>query len=157
MMDQSALVRELRRARAALVESVGGLPDDAFVRRPPGDEWSVLDVLRHIPDVDRHWLEQALAIHDDATHVFVHFDDERWKRENRDRGEVAPGAVLEMVNRTHETTVQQLLMLSAEDLDRPGRHPRGIPYTVRDVFLRFPAHDRNHAGQIAEIRARIGV
>jgi DinB superfamily len=47
---------------------------------PPG-EWSVVEILSHLVDVDRHWLREALAIRDDSDHVFVHFDDERWKED----------------------------------------------------------------------------
>lgn len=150
------LAERIRDARGRLIEQIDGLTDQALRARPDPEEWSIVEVLAHLPNVDRHWLAQALAIRDNPEHLFVHFDDDRWKREHPDvRGEPL-NVVLQAMHAAHDTVLTTLSQMSDTDLQRTARHPRGIPYTVRDVFLRYPAHDESHAQQIAGIRRRLG-
>ena len=153
--DAADLIERIRDGRRRLLEETRGISDETLRTRPNAEEWSVIEVLTHLPDVDRHWLAQALAIRDNPDHLFVHFDDDRWKREHPDARSTPRAAVLQAMQAAHETVLATLAQLDADDLSRTARHPRGIPYTVRDVFLRYPAHDENHANQIAGIRTRI--
>jgi uncharacterized damage-inducible protein DinB len=149
------LATHLRATRAALLNQIEGLTDTELRQCPPNGDWSIIEVLAHLVDVDVHWLAQAQAIHRDPAHLFIHFDDERWKREHP---EVRLTPHLELVQRlaaSHRTVVDTLAALTPQDLARPGRHPRGIPYTVRDVFLRYPAHDQGHTAQIEAIRRQL--
>jgi uncharacterized damage-inducible protein DinB len=149
------LIERIRNGRRRLIEQTGDLSDEALRTRSDTEEWSVIEVLAHLPDVDRHWLAQALAIRDNPDHVFVHFDDDRWKRGHPDVRSEPLAAVLQSMQAAHEAVLATLAQLDDDDLQRTARHPRGIPYTVRDVFLRYPAHDENHANQIAGIRKRL--
>jgi uncharacterized damage-inducible protein DinB len=153
--DAVELAERIRESRRRLVEQIGVLTDEALRTRPDDREWSIVEVLAHLPDVDRHWLAQALAIRADPEHTFVHFDDERWKIEHPDVRSEPLDAVLQAMQAAHETVLATLAQLDGDDLGRTARHPRGIPYAVRDVFLRYPAHDENHANQIAGIRSRL--
>jgi uncharacterized damage-inducible protein DinB len=155
--DAAGLIERIRDGRGRLLEQTRGLSDGALRTRPDAEEWSIVEVLAHLPDVDQHWLAQALAIRDNPEHLFVHFDDDRWKREHLDVRSAPLPAVLQAMQSAHDTVLATLAQLDADDLDRTARHPRDIPYTVRDVFLRYPAHDENHANQIAGIRQRLSV
>ncbi len=90
------------------------------------------------------------------SHVFAHFDDERWKAENLTVREIPLPDVLDDVAASHREVTDTLSRLSEEDLERTGLHPRRGRYSVRDVFRRFATHDRNHAEQIESIRRRVG-
>ena len=104
----------------------------------------------HLVDVDRHWLHEALAIRDDTDHVFVHFDDERWKADHPDAREESLESVPASPAESHAAVIAALEGMSEGDLNRAGHHPtRGHPYTAADVFERYVAHDANHAAQIA--------
>jgi uncharacterized damage-inducible protein DinB len=152
----AALVRTLTDSRHRLLGTINGVSDADLRRRPADDEWSMIEVLAHLADVEAHWLGQALAIRDDPEHLFVHFDDERWKREHPAVRDEPPAQVLARVERAHRAVLETLAGLTPHDLDRAGRHPRGAPYTVREVFRRYAAHDENHTAQLAAIRARLG-
>ena len=154
--ESSQLVSAIRAGRAHLLAACAGLTDEALRLRPSEDEWSIIEVVAHLADVDRHWLGQALAIRDNAQHIFVHFDDERWKAEHLDVRQQPVAEILLRTGATHETVLRALSHLSDADLRRAAKHPRGVTYTVGDVFLRYVRHDENHAEQIAAIRARIG-
>jgi hypothetical protein len=92
---------------------------------------------------------------DKSGHMLVYFDDEAWKQEHANVRNVALVEVLARLKQSHEAVLRHLASMSAADLDAPGMHPRGIHYTVRDVFLRLPTHDENHTRQIEEIVASI--
>ncbi len=152
-----ALVQELKVSREELRRQAVGPPPSALSTRPANDEWSIIEVLTHLIDVDEHWLTQALAIRDDSEHTFVHFDDERWKREHPDVRQQQIEDIERELTNSHTRVIDSISRMTEDELVRQGKHPRGIPYAVRDVFSRYPAHDRNHTEQIKSIRSRLGL
>jgi uncharacterized damage-inducible protein DinB len=156
MMDGTELADELARARADLIRASEGMAASQLRLRPHDEEWSIIEVLAHLIDVDRHWLGQALAIHQNPDHLFVHFDDHRWKRAHAHVRETPVAEVMRALEQSHRVVVGTLAGLDPADLARTGRHPRGEPYTVADVFRRYVAHDRAHTEQLASIRQRLG-
>ena len=124
-------------------------------RRPAEDQWSIIEVLAHLVDVDYHWLQQALAIRDNPGHAFIHFDDARWKLEHPQVRDVPLSQVMEALQESHRAVVQTLAELRSEDLERVGKHPRGTRYSVGDVFNRYLHHDQCHTEQIASIREQV--
>ena len=156
MADAQQLANELRVARQRVLDAAAGLSDDDARARPADDEWSVIEVLAHLVDVDRHWLEQALLLRDVPGHVFVQFDDERWKQEHPDARQLSMSDVRTRLAESHEAVLLALRQITPEMLETRGLHPRGHPYRVKDVFRLYPDHDHNHAGQIRSIRTRLG-
>src|SRR3954452_10351565 len=76
------LSKRMRASRRALIAAAEGVPAARLVARPSDDAWSVVEVLAHLIDVDYHYLSQAVAIRDGKDHLFVGFDDARWKAEH---------------------------------------------------------------------------
>jgi uncharacterized damage-inducible protein DinB len=151
MTGADELGEMLRVSRQALLNAASGISPERAARRPADGEWSVLEVLAHLVDVDYHWATQALAMRDNPQHMFVGFDDDAWKNEHADIRETPLTVVLALLNESHASVLFHLASMGDADLNAPGLHPRAIPYTVRDVFLRYPAHDENHTRQIREI------
>jgi uncharacterized damage-inducible protein DinB len=145
------LTESLRAARRRLLTLVEGLTQDEALRRPSRDEWSIIEILAHLIEVDRFYLSQALAMRDGPDHLLSYFDDEAWKRQHSGIGTTPLAEVIAGMQRSHTEVLQAVTAMSEEELSRPGRHPRGIPYTVRDVMLRLPAHDENHEQQILSL------
>jgi uncharacterized damage-inducible protein DinB len=129
-------------------------PERAAQRLGDG-EWSVLEVLAHLVATDHHYVSEALAMRDKPGHMLVHFDDAAWKSEHENIRDMPLAGVVESLTESHATVLRHLQTMSDADLDTLGTHPRGIPYTVRDVFLRLPQHDENHTRQIQEIVAAL--
>jgi len=132
-----------------------GASGERLVRRPSADEWSVLEVLAHLIDVDYHYLAQAEAIHRGRDHLFVRFDDARWKAEHGSIGAASLAKILGELEKSHGAVVEGLSRISDAELNRTGRRDDGTPYTVRQVFERFPRHDENHTRQIRDILAAV--
>ena len=123
--------------------------------RPAAGEWCVLEVLAHLVDCDYHYAAEATAMSDGPNHMLVYFDDNAWKAEHGNIRETAFAEILASLAASHEYVLGLLASMSEADLDLPGLHPHGIPYTVRNVFLRWPQHEENHTRQIEEILAAI--
>ena len=151
------LCAELSSARRRFLEASHGLSDANSHRRPTGDQWSVIEVLAHMIDVDDYYLGQALLLRDRPGAAFSYFDDEAWKRLYPLPDGFEPDDVLHRLDASHRRVLAAASALTDEELARPGVHPRGIPYTVHDVLLRFVAHDENHQRQVEEIRRRLSV
>lgn len=155
MPSKEELIRQLAGTRKAILHEALAVPADLVSRRPTNEEWSVLEVVAHLIDVDHHWLTQAASMRDHPDYLFVPFDDARWKAEHHDILTRPFDQVLKDVEQSHREVLSVLLKMTEEELDREGRHPRGIHYTVRDVLQRYPPHDENHLAQIRSIRQSI--
>ena len=149
------LTETLKASRGALLAAAYGVTHERAVMRPSEGEWSVLEVFAHFVDCDYHYALQALAMRDNPNHMLVHFDDVVWKAEHADIRDTPFANIVARLHESHESVLYHLASMSDDDLDSPGLHPRGIPYSVRQVFLRYPQHDENHTRQIQEILAAI--
>jgi uncharacterized damage-inducible protein DinB len=157
MKTGDELIQELKASREELRRQADGLPPFALRQRSNEEEWSIIEVLAHLIDVDNHWLDEALAIRDDSDHTFVGFDDDRWKREHPTVRQEAINDTERQLTLSHERVIQTLSLMTDDELERQGKHPRGIPYAVKEVFLRYPGHDRNHTEQIKSIKEHINL
>ena len=147
------LAKRLRASRRALMTAAEGAPTARLIARPAEGEWSVIEVLAHLIDVDYHYLGQAMAIRDGTDHLYVGFDDARWKAEHPDDRERSLAEILGSLEKSHTAVLENVVLQTLPLLDREGRHATRGVYTVRDVFERIPVHDENHARQILEILA----
>jgi hypothetical protein len=149
------LAELLKTTRRAILQQVAGLSHERAVTRPSQGEWCVLEVLAHFIDTDYNYTAEALAMRNGPNHMLVYFDDTAWRQKHAGIRETPVAEILASLAVSHEHVLGILASMSDDDLDAPGLHPRGIPYTVRDIFLRLPIHDENHARQVEEIVAAI--
>src|SRR6266498_3790555 len=143
-----AIEEALRRARQKLVNSVSDIPAEIVRQRPSNTDWSILEVLSHLVDVDYFYLGEALAMKNQANYGFRYFDDEDWKRRHPTVPKETVAEILVRLQESQQAVLEALKDMSVEDLARQGKHPRGISYSVGQVFLRFLSHDANHENQI---------
>jgi uncharacterized damage-inducible protein DinB len=151
--DVQDLTKRIRASRRALMSAAEEASGERLVKRPSEGEWSVLEILAHLVDVDYHYLAQAQGIHKGPDYTFVRFDDDRWKAEHANVREEPFARLLGELETSHKTVLDALSRISDAELRRTGKRPDGSPLTVRDVFERMPAHDENHTKQIREILA----
>ncbi|OGO49642.1 MAG: hypothetical protein A2148_12295 [Chloroflexi bacterium RBG_16_68_14] len=152
------LVDDLRNARSELLAACQDVPEADLHRRPPSTSsgqaggWAIIELLAHLPDVDRYYLSQAQAIRDAPGHAFVSFDEEAWQRDNADAIERDARAVKLAMAAAHEEVVRWTRSLMPEELDRAGGHPKRGSITVRELIQRIANHDRTHTEQVRSIR-----
>ena len=151
-MTDNALVDQLKSTRARFLEAVQDVSDAEAKQRPAGDEWSIIEVLAHMIDVDDYYLGQASQVRDQPGAAFTYFDDAAWKLAHPSPEEFELKVVLQELNASHQRVLAGAAALTSEDLRHLVVHPRGIPYTARDILLRFSPHDDNHRKQIIVLR-----
>lgn len=156
------LVDELKNARSDLLTACQDVSDAGLRRRPPEPSaetperaWAIIELLAHLPDVDRYYLDQARRLRDVPGHQFAYFDEEAWARENANAIEREANGVRLAMSVAHEEVVRWTRSLTPEELDRAGGHPRRGSITVREMVQRIANHDRAHIDQVIAIRASL--
>ena len=149
------LVDDLRNARSELLVACQDVSDADLRRRPDASGWAIIELLAHLPDVDRYYLSQAKKLRDVPGHTFVYFDDQAWARENAGAIDRDRRAVKLAMAGAHEEVVRWAGSLTPEELDRAGGHPRRGTITVREMIQRIAKHDRTHTEQVRALRASL--
>ena len=146
------LVDDLRNARSELLTACQDVSDADLHRRPQDGGWAIIELLAHLPDVDRYYLSQAQAIRDVPGLQFVSFDEEAWQREHADAIERDSHAVKLAMAAAHEEVVRWAQSLTPDELERQGGHPKRAWISVREMIQRIANHDRTHTEQVRDIR-----
>jgi uncharacterized damage-inducible protein DinB len=147
-------VDELRNARSELLTACQNVSDEDLRRRPDGG-WAIIELLAHLPDVDRYYLSEAQNLRDVPGHTFVYFDEDGWARDNADAIDRDPRAVRRSMAVAHDEVVRWTRALTPEELDRAGGHPRRGSITVREMIERIANHDRTHTKELSAITHRL--
>jgi uncharacterized damage-inducible protein DinB len=155
-MRATDIAESIRQARAAFWASIEGLSQEDMRRRPAARDWSIAEILGHLPEADYFYLQQALMGRNLLVHALEYFDDIRWRAEYPTPESVDIDRCLARMQRSHGSALTVVSGLDDEELSRPIAHRRGIPYSVADVFLRLSDHDGVHAAQVWDIRTALG-
>jgi uncharacterized damage-inducible protein DinB len=142
---------------ANLRAALKGLDSGAFNRRPPGDDWSIRDVVMHVTDAElvrAASLRFVMALEEP---VVPAWDDTLFKRKLHYLFRDAELAltVLQTVRFSNAELLQQL---DAQSWERAGtRADDGSSTTLRELMGRAVGHDANHIAQIEAMREALGV
>ncbi len=127
-----------------------GIPSGRWKRRPAPDEWSPLEVVCHLRDVEREVnlprLEKVLR---ETNPFIVGMDTDPWAEE---RGYARQDglAALREFNQARLRTLSLLTDLSVEAWARPARHAIFGPTTLQELVGFIAEHDRIHVRQTWE-------
>lgn len=120
------------------------LPEALLSRRPAPGEWSVLECLSHIIDVERVF-QSRLQVFMDGLESFPAF--------NPDAGDAlqaagrSPQDVAAEFADLRRASLQAIGNLQPSDLRSITRHPELGPVTLEQMLNEWPAHDLNHTVQ----------
>ncbi len=118
-----------------------GLSQDELAYRPAPEEWSILEILHHIGELEELRLRRIHAMLADTDPVL------------EARGELSPVPVADpqlLLDRWLTARAELLSLgraLDESQLDRPGKHPLFGPTSPRDQFQKSEPHARNHLEQ----------
>lgn len=155
-MPDTELLYRLEAGRRELLEACLGLTDAQLRQRPAPDAWAVIEVLAHLPDADRGWVASVDRMVREDNPTLQGFDDAAWKAAHPDVLQWPAEQVFKDLQASHQQAVEQVLRLTDAELARPGMGRRG-PTSVRELIGRYSGHDVNHANQVREIRAALGI
>lgn len=131
--------------------AIDGLDAAAFSRRPPGEDWSIRDVVMHLADAELVGAVRfRLAIAEERPTLPV-YDQELWKRRLhylfRD-----PEFALSLFQQTRFSTAELLQQCGAGVWQREAHHPERGVMTVADLLELYAAHPEEHAAQVVTFR-----
>lgn len=136
---------------ATIRRAIDGLDAAAFSRRPPGEDWSIRDIVVHLADAELVGAVRfRLSIAEERPQLPV-YDHELWKRRLhylfRD-----PEFALSSFQTTRYGTAELLQQCSADVWQREAVHPERGVMTVADLLELYALHAQEHAAQVAAFR-----
>lgn len=147
---KSWLMKALRETAHAMESLLWALDEDVLDRRPDAAEWSCRDLVSHMTEMERRyidWLERIVRLDDPAIAAF-------------DGDSVAPEIPVEEQN-VFETmdefetlrrqSVYLLWSLDDADWERRGVHPYLGPLTLMQVAREMNEHDLSHLWQLRRL------
>ena len=139
------------RGPALVREALAGTGPATLNRRPPGEDWSMRDVVIHLADSELVGAVRIrLALAGDEPDLPV-YDQEAWKRKLlyvfRD-----PEAALSAFQQTRYGTAELLRECSPEAWERTANHPQIGVVTVADLMVFGADHAEDHAAQLRAMR-----
>lgn len=152
--ENPGLLCDLLAARAELLKSLQGLREDTARKRPEPEEWSTVEVLQHVADIDQLMVLRFVEIQAGRPDL-PKYDLADWEGARREaEREGLPGVLLRLGTARQEV-LQAVSSLSQADLQKAGRHYRYGPMTTLQLVELLLRHDRDHAEQIAKTRATV--
>ncbi|MGH2607667.1 MAG: DinB family protein [Tepidiformaceae bacterium] len=137
---------------ALVRQAIDGIDAGLLNRRPPGDDWSIRDVVLHLSDVELVGAVRIrLALAEESPPMPM-YEQEAWKRRLqylwRD-----PEAALGLFQQTRYATAEILEHCGVEAWQRTTIHPERGLLTVSDLVGTSVDHVTGHVAQIGNARA----
>jgi len=151
--ERSTLIDYLRAQRLTLRMKCADLDAGQMARRSvPPSTMSLLGLIRHMADVERHWFRRVMA-GEDAPRRFSSDED----REGAWSGAVAdPGVVTQAWSAWEEEIgFAERFVSDTVDLDAVGRMSDGKTLQLREVLVHMIEEYARHCGHADLIRERI--
>lgn len=151
--ERETLLDYLGSYRLTLEMKCAGLDPEQLARRsvPPSD-LSLLGLVRHLADVERHWFRRVLA-GEGTRHIFRTEDD----RDAAFEGAVGDAAAVEAAWTAWrgEVAFAERFVEGAPSLDVSGEMADGKRITLREVLVHMLEEYARHCGHADLLRERI--
>ncbi len=118
-------------------------PAELLARKPAPTEWSALECLQHIIDVEAMYQFRVRAFLDGRDFPAFDPDREGTPLEAAPR----PSDLAAKFAHLREESLSSLAALTPADLERKSRHAELGPVTLREMVNAWVAHDLNHTVQ----------
>jgi uncharacterized damage-inducible protein DinB len=147
--ERSTLLEYLRRYRLTLEMKCADLDAEQLARRSvPPSTMSLLGLVRHLAEVERHWFRREMA-RPDAPSLYCSEED----RDGDWNGAVAEPDVVDEAWRTWRTEVAFAEQFVADTADLGTLGATGVP--LRDVLVHMIEEYARHCGHADLLRERI--
>jgi uncharacterized damage-inducible protein DinB len=145
----------LEKTRTKLFEAIGGLTEEQMRRRPGPGRWSVAEIMAHLPVWERQMLREADSLRQMAGQA-VSFPSEAEREEAAGRGHrlPPPGIVHDLVAARWDT-LTFLDRLTAQELDRRGRHQAMGELTVARILTVIAEYEEEQVGRILRLQEEL--
>ncbi len=132
-------------------QAVTGIDAGLLNRRPPGDDWSIRDVIIHLSDAELLGAVRIRLALAEASPPMPMYEQDLWKRRLqylwRD-----PELALSLFQQTRYATAEILEQCGVEAWQRTIIHPDRGSLTVADLVASYVDHVQEHVAQIEAAR-----
>ena len=152
--QRAKLVKQYAAGYDEVVRALEGFPAGKLTARPFRGKWTAAELVHHLADAEMTAAIRLRRLLVEERPVIYGYDQEAFATRLRyNERDIAPA--LEAFRAARATTVQILEAMTADDWTRQAWHTeRGVFGTERLLEL-TAAHARNHAAQIARLRAAV--
>lgn len=140
-------VKVLGKTARALGRLLGRTPRPLFGRRPKPGEWSPVEVLAHLADVEVASAFRIRKIVSEPRPVLTPFDQEAWATALRYRRR-DPRDLVRTFRAVRESNLSILRSLAPAQRRRVGVHSEYGPIRLDQLAAHLADHDLNHLNQI---------
>jgi len=147
--------RKMVEARIEFIGQLAKFSAGELATRPGEDEWSPLQLAHHLYVADGLALEQMQTVQDEDNPLVTNLDEETPRRTRASAPPASLNAVLAGMAARREEIFEYLATLPAVSWERPFRHPSWGQLKFYQMVNILPVHDRMHAQQLVDIKAKI--
>lgn len=139
------------RGPALVREALAGTGPVTLNRRPPGEDWSMRDVVLHLADAELVRAVQVRLALVGGEPALPAIDPDPWKRRLlyvfRD-----PEAALSAFQQVRYGSAELLRECAPDAWERSGQHPEFGTVSVAELVAHAAAHDEEHVAQLRALR-----
>ncbi len=148
--SSTSVVTILRATPAALAALTDGLPPSTYTKRPKSNEWSLIEILCHLRDVEQEvHLPRVQKILDEKDPFLPGMVTDSWAEEREYICQDGPSA-LEAFTQTRKQALKLFDNINPEHWNQPARHAIFGPTDLRELVGIHAGHDRLHIQQLYE-------
>ena len=145
------LQQDLRSGRDAILAAVEGVSEVEAHQIPEPGEWTVVQLVAHVTELQPFWVSQAVLITqvDDPQITRTAVENDERLAAVTDHSQDGLASLIQQMNAANDQAVDVVGTIDPSRLDRPG-HREDNPMTAADVIKYAARHVRLHAEQIIE-------
>jgi hypothetical protein len=147
--------RKMVEARIEFMGQLAKFSAGELAMQPGEDEWSPLQLAHHLYIADGLTLEQMQIVQNEDNPLVMNLDEETPRRTRASEPPASLDAVLAGMAARREEIFEYLAALPVDAWERPFRHPNWGQLKFYQAVNVLPAHDRMHAQQLVDIKAKI--
>ncbi len=152
---RARLIRQYAAGYDEVTGALEGFPPGKLTARPFRGKWSAAEIVHHLADSEMTAaIRLRLLLAQERTVIYA-YDQEAFATHLR-YNERELGPALEAFRAACSTSVQILERLTPRQWAREAWHSEGGPYGTERWLEIYAIHARNHAAQIARLRAALG-
>ena len=130
-----------------LKQRLAGLSDAELRFRPPSGDWSIVEIVGHMTDVDAIWPGRVRQMLSTDNPQLPRVDNDAVRAREYQAKQL--DLLLATLAERRADFIELLRPLRPAHLERGGLHPTRGPITVAEAAVALADHDRGHLEQIA--------
>lgn len=148
---KSWLLKALRETAHAMESLLWELDGDLVAMQPDDDEWSCAELVSHMCEMERRYIDRLERIVRMDAPAIKAFDADSIAAEFDRQGPETVFEALDEFSALRRQSVYLLWSLDAEDWEREGVHPYLGPLTILQTAREMNEHDLAHLWQLRRL------